>query len=386
MRRELSVNKSSVITIASPHTIKKFELIEMYIKSWAQKMMNNDACNEIIYIDCMCNSGVYKDKEGHIIQGTSLRVANALLEVAHSYTSKMVSLYLNDLDPARVEELEKHLPDNERNFKIITSHNDASELLGNIGPQLTETDNMHYLLLYDPYNASIDWKALFPFFRHWGEVMINHAVRDPMRAIKSAKSKTAKEKYARTYLEDFEKLVPYGSDKTAYEKRISEIINYMKGNRRYFVAAYPFYNTKNSQLYDLIHCTSNIEGFKLYKHCAWKVFGGKSSTKTTNTNYVQMKLDFSDQNSEKVMVPTDETCYTILDIAKYLQNNFCGRKNVPVSELWELLIMHPIFPSDCFRNEIKHQLKTYYGDDIYYSKSSTTSRRCQMVSFTTKKG
>ena len=31
--------KKTVIDTAHPHTIKKFELIEEYIKSWSQKLM-----------------------------------------------------------------------------------------------------------------------------------------------------------------------------------------------------------------------------------------------------------------------------------------------------------------------------------------------------------
>lgn len=54
-----SSNNNKLISRASPHTIKKFELIESYIETWAQKLMNNPACNGLIFIDCMCNSGVY---------------------------------------------------------------------------------------------------------------------------------------------------------------------------------------------------------------------------------------------------------------------------------------------------------------------------------------
>ena len=84
---------------------------------------------------------------------------------------------------------------NERNFKIVTSCGDAHELLRTIGPQLYGTGHLHYFLLYDPYDATIDWEALLPFFRNWGEVMINHMVSDPVRAITSAKKKTTKAKY-----------------------------------------------------------------------------------------------------------------------------------------------------------------------------------------------
>lgn len=60
----MSAKKKNIISKASPHTIKKFELIEEYIKSWAQKLLLTESCNGLIFIDCMCNSGVYTDDAG----------------------------------------------------------------------------------------------------------------------------------------------------------------------------------------------------------------------------------------------------------------------------------------------------------------------------------
>ena len=54
----MAAKKKNIISKASPHTIKKFELIEEYIKSWAQKLLLTESCNGLIFIDCMCNSGV----------------------------------------------------------------------------------------------------------------------------------------------------------------------------------------------------------------------------------------------------------------------------------------------------------------------------------------
>lgn len=352
----MSRKSKGAINKVSPHTIKKFELIEEYIKSWAQKLMLNDACNGLIFIDCMCNSVVYTDNNGMLVEGTPVRVSKALLDIARIYTEKMVYIYLNDKEKSRVDELRKHIPQDERNYHVITSVGDANELLKTIGPQLYQTGHLHYFLLYDPYDASIDWEALLPFFRNWGEVMINHMVSDPVRAITSAKRKTTKEKYENTYLEDFEKLVPYGSDKTAYEARVEQIIRSLKGSRRYFVAAFPFYNTQNSHMYNLIHCTSHREGFKLYKKSAWKVFGAQSSTKKSPDSG-QLRFD----ENGFITTETDKSCFHVRDIAKYLQESFKGRKLVPLNEIWELLDDHPIFPSDGYRNEIKRELITTYG-------------------------
>lgn len=372
----MSRRKKSVISKASPHTIKKFELIEEYIKSWAQKLLLTESCNGLIFIDCMCNSGVYTDNTGQLVKGTAVRVSEALREAARTYTQKNIHIYLNDKDKARVDELKKHLPQDERNFKIVTSCSDAHELLRTIGPQLYGTGHLHYFLLYDPYDATIDWEALLPFFRNWGEVMINHMVSDPVRAISSAKKKTTKVKYENTYLEDFEKLVPYGSDKTAYEARVEEIINSLKGARRYYVSAFPFYNTQNSLVYNLIHCTSNKEGFKLYKRSAWKVFGAQSSTKHSVENR-QLSFNFLGEIAEE----EDESCLHVIDIAKYLQRSFRGRKQVPLDEMWELLDNHPIFPSEGFRNEVKGNLTGFFDAKIEQIVSPDTGKKEMVISF-----
>ena len=372
----MSSRKKSVISKASPHTIKKFELIEEYIKSWAQKLLLTESCNGLIFIDCMCNSGVYTDNTGQLVKGTAVRVSEALREAARTYTQKNIHIYLNDKDKARVDELKKHLPQDERNFKIVTSCSDAHELLRTIGPQLYGTGHLHYFLLYDPYDATIDWEALLPFFRNWREVMINHMVSDPVRAISSAKKKTTKVKYENTYLEDFEKLVPYGSDKTAYEARVEEIINSLKGARRYYVSAFPFYNTQNSLVYNLIHCTSNKEGFKLYKRSAWKVFGAQSSTKHSVENR-QLSFNFLGEIAEE----EDESCLHVIDIAKYLQRSFRGRKQVPLDEMWELLDNHPIFPSEGFRNEVKGNLTGFFDAKIEQIVSPDTGKKEMVISF-----
>ena len=73
----MSAKKKNIISKASPHTIKKFELIEEYIKSWAQKLLLTESCNGLIFIDCMCNSGVYTDDAGRLVKGTAVRVSEA---------------------------------------------------------------------------------------------------------------------------------------------------------------------------------------------------------------------------------------------------------------------------------------------------------------------
>ena len=169
-----SSNNKELVSKASPHTIKKFELIEEYIKAWAQKLMLNQYCNGLIFIDCMCNSGLYHDDAGNIVEGTPIRVAKALRDVAGQYPQKQVYIYFNDLDQDKTDLLKTKLFPDRNNYHVVVTHGDGNKLLKEIGNKLNQQNHLHYFLLYDPYDASIDWEALFPFFRNWGEVMINH--------------------------------------------------------------------------------------------------------------------------------------------------------------------------------------------------------------------
>lgn len=199
-------------------------------------------------------------------------------------------------------------------------------------------------------------------------------VNDSIRAIRQVKTPKAMQKYEETYLSTFENLLPCGSDRIAYEKRVEQIIASLQSGagRKYYIASFPFFNSRNSLLYDLVHCTCHEAGFKLYKATAWKTFGGKSSIKNTHGDENQFMIDFTDQ---RVKTQCDECCYYVKDIVDYLQNKFAGKKDVPFAVIWADLDAHPVFPSDGYRAEIKKALKNDYGAKISRSAISFTDRR-----------
>jgi len=345
--------------VASSHTIKKFELIEGYVKEWAQKLLNYQGCDSIIFIDCMSNSGVYQDNFGSEVFGTPIRVANYLSSIMKKYPNKKAYLILNDIDSERIDILKTRLPVNTSNFHINSYVGDGNDLLKNI--KISKNCRASYLLLYDPYVASIDWEALLPFLKNWGEVIINHMVSDSIRAVPQVSRSSAIEKYEQTYLADIQSLFTFGSDKAAYEARIQEIITSLHGQKenRYYIASFPFFRERNVLVYHLLHCTSNIKGFKLFKKVAWKTFGGKSSSKNTRGMENQYVLDF--EGTGVLRTSADECCYYIKDVAEYLFEKFKGQSDVPLSEIWKTLDEHPVFPSDGFKNEIKSELRNSYG-------------------------
>jgi hypothetical protein len=123
----------------------------------------------------------------------------------------------------------------------------------------------------------------------------------------------------------------------------------------------------------LIHCCSNIKGLILFKKVAWQTFGGKSSLKNTHGSEDQMCLDLS--GSGIVDTITDENCYFVKDIAKYVYNKYKDLETVSLDTVYFDLDRHPIFPSDGFKNELKEELKLTYSTTFPRGKNSVEFKK-----------
>lgn len=373
--------KNSVIDPAHPHSIKKFELISEYVKAWINILMLNKKCRGIVYIDCMSNSGVYKDDHGDIKDGTPLLVSNIIAEAMTRYTDKQAYIYFNDLNSRKIDLLNTKLPKQTSNLTIYTESMDANDLLRNIGSQFTSMfRDMHFLLVYDPYDAHIEWDAMMPFLKNWGEIIINHMVSDTIRAAKMAKKPEVIEKYEETYQTTIEDLISFGSDRNAFERKIEQIILDGSGRKdgKYYVASFPFFNSNNSVVYNLIHCTGHQVGFDLFKSTAWKIFDDQSSGKKNsgaNGDNEQLMMNFETGEVE-YEYKEDDTHYTLRDIATYLQRHFRGRQNVPIDEISKCLSEHPVFPVRDYKRKINNALKEYYGATVHKNTITFSCRSC----------
>lgn len=368
-----SSKKKEVISEASPHTIKKFELISEYVKVWINILMLNPKCKGIVYIDCMSNSGVYRNEIGEEIKGTPLLVSEIIAEAMTRYTSKQAYLYFNDKEEDKIELLNTRLPKQTENFHVNTEAMDANELLRKIGKQFsTMFQDMHFLLIYDPYDAHIEWDAMMPFLKNWGEVILNHMVSDPIRAVKMAKKPETIEKYEETYQSNIEELISFGSDRDAFEEKIKKIIRDGSGRKegKYYVASFPFFNSTNSVVYNLIHCTGHYRGFELFKTTAWHTFGDHSSMKNTHNDENSMQMSFTENGEIVCEYSTDTSCYNLRDAALYVQRHFAGMVDVSNDIVWGYLGEHPVFPTRDYKNKIKDVLKREYG--MKASRSSMT--------------
>ena len=358
---------NEIITEAKPHTIKKFELIERYVDEWARKILGYDGkdgregSKGIIYIDCMSNSGVYRDENGNQIEGTALRVAKRLNDIVTNYPGKSAILIFNDISEQRIEYLKTVIEKaNLTNIQVVYRSEDCNSFLRGLDLDSYKRQ-FNTLLLYDPYKAAIDWDAVTPFLNTWGEVIINHMVFDTSRGASQAKKKDVIVRYTETYQEDIGTIIKMGKDKHQLNDAIIAIINKRRTGspQRKYIASFPFFTRTNGLVYNLIHCCSNIEGIKLFKRVAWKTFGDKSSLK--NTHGDEMQLQFNLTGEGFFYSPTDEDCYFVKDIAKYIYDKYKSNNPLYLTTIYADLDEHPIFPSDGYKNEIKDELRRTYG-------------------------
>lgn len=355
--------KIEIITEAKPHTIKKFELIEKYVEEWAYKILNYQGnpgyapASGVIFIDCMSNSGVYKDINGNRVEGTALRVARCLNNVFANYPNKKAILIFNDLESARVDylklEIEKMQSDH---IEVYYKSQDCNAFLRELDLD-SYKNKYHTLLLYDPYNASIDWDAITPYLNRWGEVIINHMSSDTVRGISQAKKSGVIDRYEETYQTSVESLI--NASKEELDKIVVSIIQSNAHKSSYHVSPFAFHSRTNGKLYSLIHCSASVEGIKLYKKVAWQTFGNKSSLKNTHGLENQLTLDWSGNGVSDAQ--TDEQCYFIHDIAKYIYEKYAVCGEAKLSEIYADLDVHPIFPSDGYKDDIKRELRQRFN-------------------------
>lgn len=350
-----------IITEAKPHTIKKFELITKYVEAWAYKILNFPGnpgyapASGVMFIDCMSNSGVYKDINGELVDGTALRVAKCLDNIFANYPNKKAILIFNDLETARINYLESQIQSlNLNNVEVHYCNKDCNDFLRELDLDSIK-NKFNTLMLYDPYNASIDWDAVNPYLNRWGEVIINHMSSDTVRGISQAKKNSAVERYEDTYQRNVESLL--NATKDELDNIVISIIQDNVNKSTYYISHFAFFNRTNGQLYSLIHCSASIHGIKLYKKVAWQTFGDKSSLKNTHGNEDQLMLDFD--GNGVVDTQTDDQCYYIHDIAKYIIDKYSGMGTVDWKTITCDLDAHPIFPSEGYISKIKYELKRY---------------------------
>ena len=117
---KLGIDESNLDEKAE-QTTYKIRYVARYVRQWVRIEANRKEIQQINFIDCMCNSGVYRDENGNEEFGTPIRVSRILRDVAGQYPKKKVFVYLNDNSEEKIAELKKHLPSESSNLRVKTA-------------------------------------------------------------------------------------------------------------------------------------------------------------------------------------------------------------------------------------------------------------------------
>ena len=357
------------------HSTQKFELLAEYAKGWAAIMEASKKCDEIVFVDCMSNSGVYLDSNGVLVYGTPIRVAEILSKFAVDHPNMKVTLVFNDYDGLKIEMLSILLPKNTKNFHCELYVGDAHKLLSERKENF-QGPRKHFLLIYDPFEAEINWHVLAPYVSGWGDVIINHMVSDTVRAGKVVKKPEKKQKYLNTYpiqgVNILDSMLNGSVTKDDLEHIVECVLRLLrqyKNNETYLGVA-PFIGPTRSLIYNLIMCSGSIRAFTLFKKVSWETFGWNVCVydKQQDGSGVCEEINLFDSIDVMAEAPVNKNNYTIDNIVDYIQKEFNGQQQVLWEDVKNSLAKHPIYPC-AFLNEIKDLLVRKHGAKFFKWKS-----------------
>lgn len=145
-----------------PHTEAKLQFYTRYLERYLKILLRTSAVNRINIYDMFCGQGIYSDGK----TGSAIRAVEAIWRAESSNElCKPINLHLNDLDLAKVSQLEQTLStrqSNDKKFQITYSSYEAFYLLEKLVQGFKRQDKKtRNLVFIDPYGyKSIRKKTL----------------------------------------------------------------------------------------------------------------------------------------------------------------------------------------------------------------------------------
>lgn len=265
------------------HTVDKINYIKEYVTNWLYVM--SQYSNEVYFIDCMSNSGIYKNE----YLCSCIEVLQIFYSFAINHPSVNFYLFCNDYDNKKIEilnEIINYLKNKYhyiRNVKIIISNMDATKYINQLTEQLNNNIKKSILLYVDPYNFVTKelLDALFNFTtKIYSELILNFFSSDVTRNISNEfayKKKESLNKVVTNY-------TPYEEDEkiSANQLMYSVIDRFTESTKLKYKYFFQIKNSKNVEQYYLIYFSPNLKGLIKLKNAVWKLYGPSTNNKKIN--------------------------------------------------------------------------------------------------------
>ena len=274
---EITKNNDKYLDEAKLHTQYKIKYIKDYVKRWLNVAVNCSQRN-IVFIDSMCNAGVYKNG----IKGTCIEVVELFIQYAKENNNKQFYIFLNDYDANRIKILNEILDnyDKPNNLKISIKNKEVVEYLNLLIDKNIFTSFCFTLLYTDPYNFGIPnlLSTIKNFInKYYCELLFNFFSSDIRR---NRNNISAQDKMSKIKNELSSVITNINVVEDENKEILDKLINTYKNTKNIkYSFAYRFNNTNNAELYYIIFFTPNRRGLELIKETIWEVFNGEESFK-----------------------------------------------------------------------------------------------------------
>lgn len=259
----------SVLDEKGEQTTYKIKYVTRDVRQWALIEVNRKEIQQINFIDCMCNAGVYKDGDAC----TALEVIGIFNELAKQFPSKRFVVYLNDINSKRIDNFnkiyQKHIvPQKSLNLLVYLKDKDVNDYLDMI---IASSQNKQGLFAYgkcnliyvDPYNfGTVQISKLHNILeKNYCELLFNLFTSDYVRNIAKDTGRIQK--------------CLGGFKPATKDEFINYVVNELRVGHIQYTFAYSFHTVKNVELYQILYATPNIRGLEVLKDSLWDVFDGE---------------------------------------------------------------------------------------------------------------
>lgn len=289
---------TSVLDEKAEQTTYKIKYVTRYVRQWALIEVHRKEIQQINFIDCMCNAGVYKDGDAC----TALEVVQIFNELAKRFPEKLFRVYLNDKNEKRIDTFqivyEQYIkPTSYANLQVFAKSIDVNEYLDKVASRkIYKHDFFEYgkctLLYVDPYNfGTVQISKLHNILtKNYCELLFNLFTSDYVRNIAKDTGRI------QNCLDGFKP--------TTKDEFVDYVVNALRVGYIKYTFAYSFHTVKNVELYQILYATPNIRGLEVLKDSLWDVFDGEKfhrnhSQKTSEVEQISM-FDIEDPKEQRL--------------------------------------------------------------------------------------
>lgn len=274
-------------------TTYKIKYVTRYVMQWAIIEAGRKEIQQISFVDCMCNAGIYKDGDAC----TALEVINIFNNLAKTYPAKDFVVYLNDYDEKRVNIFKKILRScivPAKNLYAKIQNIDVNLYLDTIANNRQKNYELFgyggcTLLYVDPYNfGTVQISRLQNILKNnYCELLFNLFTSD----------------YVRNIAKDSGRIQNClgGFKPATKDEFIDYVVNALRVGPIQYTFAYSFHTMKNVELYQILYATPSIRGLEVLKDSLWDVFDGvefhrNHAPKTSDIEQISM---FDDEDPKE---------------------------------------------------------------------------------------